>query len=352
MSRSSLYLIGLLALSGLIAACEQRQSSAPDYTYSPDAELTAYQELPRPIEPVMTISAQEWVALFEQNAIQGNQKMGGKIVRVIGNVLAFKTKGLFGEEMLLLQVGDNGNSRLVQDPMFAQLLGNGSLLGMGLADSMHRNPDYHMWLEFGSSQKHGLAALSKGEQIVAICEAENSVARGRDCVLDTQYQFLSDAKNDAPDKHPSTPSSTATAEPKEEIYTGTDYGDADDIPLDTPAILTSSPTPVLKPGGMAWVLPISEVNLRAAPNVSSPLVAQLRRSAQLRILGDSAVRNEDEGRETHWLTVELYVGDFCLPPDLGKQAACLNWQRAAPNSPPPAPIKGWVNRNKIVQVQP
>lgn len=348
----SLYLAGLLALSALIAACDQRQGYSPDYAGSPDAEPAAHHESPRPVEPAMTIAAQEWVALFKQNAIQGNQKMGGKTVRVTGNVLAFETAGLLGEEMLRLKIGDDGNSRLVQDPMFAQLLGNGSLLGMGLADSMHRNPDYHMWLEFRSSQKSGLATLSRGERIAAICEAETSVARGRDCVLDTQYQFPSDAKTPAPDSSTPTPDSTATAEPKEEIYTGTEYGDADDIPLDTPATPASSPAPVFKPGGTAWVLPISEVNLRAAPNVSSPLVAQLRRSAQLKILGDSAVRTEDEGRETHWLTVELYDGEFCLPPDLGKQAACLNWKRAAPNSPPPAPIKGWVNRNKIVQVQP
>ena len=110
--------------------------------------------------------------------------------------------------------------------------------------------------------------------------------------------------------------------------------------------------PALKPGDTAWVLPSSEVNLRAAPNVNSPLVAQLRRSAQLKILGDNAVRNEDDGQQAQWLTVELYSGDFCLPSNLGKQAICANWQLATPNSPPPTPIKGWINRNKIVQVQP
>lgn len=358
MSCRSLCLAGLLALSALIAACDQRQDYSPDYASSPDAESAAHHQSPRPAEPTMTISAQEWVALYGENEVMANQKIGGKIVRVIGRVLEFETGGFMLGNDIRLKIGNDGLFQVADNPMLSQLLTNGSLLGMGLA-SAAKNETYHMYLVFNESQETKLAKLSKRDIIAAICVADKGVARGTGCVLDTDYQFPSDEKattnapiealeESMPISSTQPVDSTKTDPLKEdEIDAGTDWDD-DDIPL----WKTEKSAPIFKTGDTAFVPPASELNIRAAPNVSSPLVAQLRRNAQLKILGDSAVRNEDEGRETYWLTVELYDGEFCLPPDLGKQAACLNWQRVAPNSRPPALIKGWINRNKIVQVQP
>jgi hypothetical protein len=315
---------------------------------------------PKTAQPVLTVTARDWVALFAQNEVRGNREIGGKVVRVTdAQVLGIETGGFMLGDTINVQIGSDGNARMLTDPFALQLLGNGSLLGMGMADSMLRNRDYRMYLNFPPSQAAAIAKLSKGDPITAICIAETGTARGKDCILDLEYE---------PEKANAEPPAAAT-DSKPTSETGEAESDGtnkpvmqnntktEDVYIDeaweegegTPTEDIKTNAPLFKKGDKAKIPPDHEVNLRSAPNVSSPLVVQLRRNAQLKIMGDTATRHEDEGNTTQWVSVELYRGEYCLPTDLAKQAICTNWQSINPESPQSTTIKGWVNSNKIVK---
>ncbi len=82
-------------------------------------------------------------------------------------------------------------------------------------------------------------------------------------------------------------------------------------------------------------------NLRAGPNASQPLVAQIQMGSQLRVLKDKAIRVEDDGTETPWLAVELAEGQFCSPGDIGARAECVSWSAGHP-------ISGWISSKAFI----
>ena len=351
------------AISGYeeyLSAPSMETAPANTFVDSARPKSMATQAAAATLQPALTLNARDWVALFAQNEVRGNQEIGGKVVRVTdAQVLGIETGGFMLGDTINVQIGSDGNARMLTDPFALQLLGNGTLLGMGMADSMLRNRDYRMYLNFPPSQAAAIAKLSKGDPITAICIAETGTARGKDCILDLEYEPEkanaeppAAATDSTPTSETGEAESDGTNKPvmqnntkTEEVYIDEAWEEGEGTP--TEDIKTNAP--LFKKGDKAKIPPDHEVNLRSAPNVSSPLVVQLRRNAQLKIMGDTATRHEDEGNATQWVSVELYRGEYCLPTDLAKQAICTNWQSASPESPQTATIKGWVNSNKIVK---